>query len=305
MGKNTLAFQLALPRDYKREVFLAYHAWDGREIAERTTADGLTKGVVLCGSPALLRVTFARGAAEVVLEPDLAWACAEGFDAEAFARHLLGLDQPVEVFEAQYRTHPLLGPLIEERHGLRLPQVSPFEALVRAILGQQVSVKSAIAVRSRFIEAAGQRHASGFYCFPDAGGVLALDSGALQAAGLSRRKSETVLDICRRVHSGELPLDRWFERLSKKEMPAGEIERNLLAIRGIGPWTVAYALSRGFDWLDGSLHGDVGMRRGLERLLGVPGKLTEAEAEEWLKAFIPWRGLVTAYLWSLRAIDGP
>ena len=71
----------------------------------------------------------------------------------------------------------------------------------------------------------------------------------------------------------------------------------LSAIKGIGPWTVHYALLRGFGWLDGSLHGDVAVRNALARLLDVPS-VSQREAEQWLGAFSPWRALVAAHLWA-------
>ena len=78
---------------------------------------------------------------------------------------------------------------------------------------------------------------------------------------------------------------------------AQTIEDSLLAIKGIGPWTVHYALLRGFGWLDGSLHGDVAVRNALARLLDLPA-VSQNDAEQWLAAFAPWRALVAAHLWA-------
>lgn len=70
---------------------------------------------------------------------------------------------------------------------------------------------------------------------------------------------------------------------------------------GIGPWTLNYTLLRGFGWLDGSLHGDVAVRRGLQLLLESDEKITEAEAQTWLVEFSPWRALVAAHLWAAKS----
>jgi DNA-3-methyladenine glycosylase II len=93
-----------------------------------------------------------------------------------------------------------------------------------------------------------------------------------------------------------LPLDTWADTC-----PADEIRARLLAVRGIGPWTVNYTLLRGFGWPDGSLHGDVAVRRGLQLLLGRDDKINAAEAEDWLAEFSPWRALVAAHLWALKS----
>jgi DNA-3-methyladenine glycosylase II len=75
-------------------------------------------------------------------------------------------------------------------------------------------------------------------------------------------------------------------------------------VSGIGPWTVYYALLRGFGWLDGSLHGDAGVRRGLQVLLNSSEKVSEEHARVWLAEFSPWRALVIAHLWAVPS-SGP
>ena len=100
----------------------------------------------------------------------------------------------------------------------------------------------------------------------------------------------------RLVADGELPLDAWLQTL-----PVDAIREQLLSVRGIGPWTVAYALLRGFGWMDGSLHGDAAVRRNLQTVLGVKEKISENDARAWLAAFSPWRALLAAHLWAQSA----
>jgi 3-methyladenine DNA glycosylase/8-oxoguanine DNA glycosylase len=75
----------------------------------------------------------------------------------------------------------------------------------------------------------------------------------------------------------------------------------LLAIPGIGPWTVNYALLRGFGYLDGSLHGDVAVRRGMQTLFGSEEKINDKKAETWLEMFSPWRALIAAHIWAAQS----
>jgi DNA-3-methyladenine glycosylase II len=78
---------------------------------------------------------------------------------------------------------------------------------------------------------------------------------------------------------------------------AADVSERLLAVKGIGPWTVNYALLRGWGYADCSLHGDVAVRNAIGRLLGTerPG-LREAEA--FLQAYRPHRTMAAAYLWA-------
>ena len=287
------AFELPLPADYRQADLLNFHRRDTQAVAERVTADGLDKGMLWQGLPACLSVRFTAGRAAVALHVD---GDTPPDDAvRALAMRLLGLTQPVAAFEAAFAGHPQLGRLLAANPGLRVPQsASPFEALTWAISGQQISLAVAITLRRRLIQLAGRRHSSGLFCYPDAQALASLDADTLGQSGFSRAKAQTLLLLAREVVEGRLPLDAWLA-----EEPDEAIAERLLALKGIGPWTVDYALLRGFARLDGSLHGDAAVRRQLQRLLGQEEKLSQAFVRDWLLPYSPWRALVAAHLWAM------
>lgn len=291
---NRLDLTLELPADYRTHDLLNFHRRDAQGLAEWVTDAGLDKGILWQGIPARLALRFVDGGAGVALEVDGEVA----IDPQVLRRlaaHMLGLTQPVQAFEVEHGAHPLLGALIAANRGLRVPQsASPFEALSWAISGQQISLAVAISLRRKLIQLAGRRHSSGLFCYPDAAAVAALDEDALGQAGFSRAKSGTLLRLAREVVEGRLPLDEWLQ-----DEPAEAIGQRLLALKGIGPWTVDYALLRGFARLDGSLHGDAAVRRQLQRLLGTEEKLGQPFVRDWLLPFAPWRALVAAHLWAM------
>ncbi len=298
--KTLLRCIIDVPANFRRGDFLAFHARDTQMIAERTTARGLRKGVLWDGYPACLSISFTAMRANVILAVDGPTRIEDAERLHQMVYHMLGLDQPVEHFEAQYENHPHLGPLLAGQPGLRVPQsASPFEALSWAIIGQQVSVSAAISIRRKFIQAAGVRHSNGLWCFPDAVRVIEMEAAALQQAGFSGSKTRALLELSRSIATKALPLDEWLRTL-----PVEEMQQHLLGVRGIGPWTVSYAMLRGFGWLDGSLHGDVAVRRNMGRLLGLEEKVTEKQAQQWLAEFSPWRALVAAHLWAMQSADG-
>jgi len=286
---------LALPVNFRVHELLAFHARDREALAEQVAADTLRKGLWWQGRPVSLQIDFLPGRARVRWD-------AEGLPARdvlPLVQRMLGLTQDVERFEAQWAAHPLLGPVLQRQSGLRVPLAgTPFEALAWAIMGQQISVAAAVSLRRRLVLAAGLRHASGLYCHPQADAVLALGLEPLRAAGLSQGKAQSLLAVAEAVQAGRLPLDAWA---AAPQLPVEQIRTALLAIKGIGPWTVSYTLLRGFGWLDGSLHGDVAVRRGIERLLQEDVDMARAEA--WLAPFAPWRALVAAHLWAMQALN--
>ncbi len=213
---------------------------------------------------------------------------------------MLGLTQQVEAFERDYREHPQIGCLIKRNAGLRVPLApAPFEALAWAITGQQISVSAAVSVRRKLIRAVGLKHSSGLWCFPEPCQVAAMTQAELRRLGFSKTKAGTLIALSEQVEAGLLPLNAWIDA-----PPEEEIRARLLAIRGVGMWTINYALLRGFGCLDGSLHGDVAVRRNLQALLQRKDKVGEAEAQAWLAQFSPWRALVAAHLWAMQKTEG-
>lgn len=281
-----------LPQNFRAAEVLAFHARDPQQRAERVTGHCIDKGLMWHGHPAQLHIGIHPDHAEVTLTVD--GPPADPAHVTRLAGHMLGLSQPVEAFEAAHGHHPRLGALIAQRPGLRVPQTaSPFEALSWAITGQQISVAAAVSVRRRLIETAGLRHSGGLACYPDAATLARLDEATLRSAGLSATKARSLLTVARLAAEGQLPLDDWLHTAS-----ADTIRARLASIRGIGPWTINYTLLRGFASVDGSLHGDVAVRRGLQKLLGRAEKIDADEAEAWLARFAPWRALVAAHLWA-------
>nr|WP_067295525.1 AlkA N-terminal domain-containing protein [Marinobacterium profundum] len=288
---------IELPANYRLADFLAFHRRDLQEIAERVAPDSLTKGLHWDNCAACLHIQFKGNTAEVQLDIDNTAGSSKPSvltaQLERRARLMLGLTQPVEVFEQQYRGHSQLGTLIRSTPGLRIPlAASPFEALSWAIIGQQISVHAAISIRRRLIQAAGQQHSCGLWCYPNARQVSALKDTSLRDAGLSAGKAQTFRVLCEAIESG----------LLQPDAEGGNVEHlgaQLLQLKGIGPWTVNYTLMRGYGWLDGSLHGDVAVRRSLQQLLAMTDKPTEKQTQDWLADFSPWRALVAAHLWAL------
>lgn len=288
---------IPLPENFRADDILAFHRRDAQEVAEAVGDAALKKGMVWHGAPACLSIRFQSGQAVARLEVDGGVERGSRPVFEAMVRRMLGLTQSVDEFESRYRRHRLLGPLIARHPGLRVPlAATPFEALTWAVTGQQISVGAAVSLRRKLIVAAGACHSSGLRCYPDARQVAALGEDALRQAGFSTTKARTLLTLAQGVADNQLPLDAWVQTL-----PVTHIQERLLAVRGIGPWTVDYALLRGFGWLDGSLHGDAAVRRGLQALLGSAQKVGEKQASEWLAEFSPWRALVAAHLWAAQS----
>ena len=276
-----------LPPGYRMADVLAFHARDAEGVAEQVHATGFRKGVMIDGVPVLFDVAFGGDVAQCTLVAD---GGLPGRAADALPG-MLGLRIDPAPFAAAVRNDPLLGPLVARTPGLRIVQsASVFEALTWAIIGQQINLSFAISLRRTLILQAGRQHSSGVWCYPEAADVAALDVAALTERKFSRAKAETILRLAQLVVSGQLSLAR--------DVPVDQVVAQLLAVKGIGPWTVNYALLRGYGHADCSLHGDVAVRAALQRLLGEDVKPEMARTEAWLAQYAPYRTMVAAYLWG-------
>lgn len=292
--------KLPLPSHYLTSDFFAFHLRDQQNVAEIVEGNTLHKGLIWQQQAAKLNLMIKNQQATLSLEIDSPTVIPQESELHSLAKHLLGLNQPVEQFEAQYMTDPIIGKLIKKQQGLRIYQsANAFEALVWAIIGQQISVHAAIAIRRRFIQAVGLQHTSGIWCFPDVQQVSRVSDDTLRQAGFSIGKVVALRALCDAIENQQIDLSQQINHEN-----VNFITEQLLQIKGIGPWTVSYALLRGFNYLNGSLHGDVAVRRNLQTLLAKQEPPTAKETEKWLTSFSPWRALVAAHLWRSQSAVG-
>jgi AraC family transcriptional regulator of adaptative response / DNA-3-methyladenine glycosylase II len=181
-----------------------------------------------------------------------------------------------------------LGPLAARNPGLRLPgAIDGFEVAVRAILGQQVTVKAATTIAGRFARALGDPvqtpHAGLDRFFPQAAAVAATDAAAIAALGIVASRARAIVALARAVHAGGLRLE-----------PCAPVESTVAALErlpGVGPWTAQYIAMRALSWPDAFPHPDVAV---LNAMGESSGRRALARAEAWR----PWRSYAVLHLWK-------
>jgi DNA-3-methyladenine glycosylase II len=289
-------FPLPLPADYRLQDVLAFHRRDTESIAEEVSAERLRKGVLLDGVPVVLDIALpAAGGKDAIctVHADRTLTKSAQQQAREAAVSILGLRIDPAPFSAFTKKDKLLGALIRRQPGLRIVQsATVFEALTWAIIGQQINLTFAIALRRTFILQAGRQHSSGLWCYPDAHSAAALSLEDLTTRKFSRAKAETLLRLAQLVTNGELQLDVTSANSIE------QISAALLAVKGIGPWTVNYGLLRGYGYADCSLHGDVAIRAALQTLLGEEAKPDIKRTEQILAQYSPHRTMAAAHLWA-------
>ena len=157
-----------------------------------------------------------------------------------------------------------------------------FITLARSIVGQQISVKAAQSVWSRF-EQLPRRVTPG--------NVLKLKVDDMRAAGLSARKVEYLVDLALHFDSGRIHVKQW------QDMDDEAIVAELVAIRGIGRWTAEMFLMFHLMRPDILPLDDVGLINGISRNYFSGEPVSRSEAREVAEAWAPWRSVATWYMW--------
>lgn len=165
-----------------------------------------------------------------------------------------------------------------------------YGALLRAIVGQQLSTKAARTIFGRVLDLFGGRT-------PSPEQLLEASEEELRACGLSGRKVEYVRDLATHVLDGELELDRLGDLADE------EVIAEIVAVRGLGQWTAEMFLIFHLERPDVLSGGDLGIRKAVQIEYGLEEMPPPARVLEIGEAWRPHRSLASLYLWeSLAAV---
>jgi len=199
-----------------------------------------------------------------------------GIDAESLEKSLKALGRIEPAFAAALK-----------RVGLPEPRTGTtgYVTLLRAIVGQQVSVKAAAAIWARVEAATGGAE--------DPANMVATSEEDLRAAGLSRQKISYVKSLADEVVSGRLDFDK---------LPADDEEAiaHLTAVKGIGRWTAEIYLLFAEGRPDIWPAGDLAIQIEVGVIMGLEGKPTEKEIRALSEAWRPHRGAAAVFAWHHR-----
>ena len=162
-----------------------------------------------------------------------------------------------------------------------------YQALVESIIGQQLSVKAAAAIRDRFV---------GLFddAFPTPKHIIAVDVETYRSIGLSRPKARYIIDLAEHVLDGRVRFDRL------DTMPNQDIIDELTTVKGIGAWTVHMFLMFCMARLDVLPVGDLGIRNAVEKNYELEFVDTSSAVENVAKHYSwhPYESIASYYLWQ-------
>ena len=289
-GSLTLRLPYRPPLDWPRMLaFLAGRAIAGTEVV---TDDTYQRAIDLPGTRGLLAVRPLPAEAQVELRLSLVTPLpGDLLEVTRRLARLFDLHADAAAIMAHLEKDAALRPALRRLPGLRVPGAwDPFEMAVRAILGQQVSVKGATTLMGRVVRKFGAPLQDSpdprlTHYFP-APAVLA--RADLSGLGLTGQRIATVQALAAAVAEGRLRWDAFRD--------LDDAVAQLTALPGIGAWTAHYIAMRALGEPDAFPTGDLGLLKGLAALTGTP--ITKKQLDERAAAWRPWRAYATLALWQ-------
>ena len=209
---------------------------------------------------------------------------------------------------------PNMKPLVEKHHcaifsakGLA-EEIDPFRSLTSGIMGQQVSGAAAKAIKNKFIGLFNEGN-EGTPVFPTPTQVAATDITRLRLAGLSQRKAEYIQGLAEKFRDGELSTDMLMNASDD------EVMEKLIAVRGLGKWSVEMFACFGLKRMDILSTGDLGVQRGMAAFFGKDVKklkakgggkwkyMSEQDMLDKSEPYAPYRSLFMWYMWRVEEVD--
>jgi AraC family transcriptional regulator of adaptative response / DNA-3-methyladenine glycosylase II len=269
--------------------FLRVRAFAG---VEHVTDTAYARTVRIGATTGWLRVTHARAQHALVVElpPHLAPALPAVLRR---VRALFDLDARPDVIARHLRRDARLAPGVRATPGLRVPGAfNGFELGVRAILGQQVTVKGATTLCGRLAQAFSDPIVTPFaeLCrlSPSPDRLAAARPADVARHGIVGARARSLVALAKAHVSGAIDLDR-------RDAPRpDDVVRRLLDVPGIGPWTAQYIAMRALAWPDAFPKEDVAVRRAL-------GNATATKADALAESWRPWRSYAVMHLWQMAA----
>jgi AraC family transcriptional regulator of adaptative response / DNA-3-methyladenine glycosylase II len=285
---STIRLRVKYREPFDFESLIAFYAIRATPGVERTVDGCYRRNFVLDGEAGSFEVSNDPAERQLVCD-------VEGGSSRSLmtilnrVRRMFDVDAIPEDVNETLSLDPQLKKLVGHHPGLRLPGAfDEFETAVRAIVGQQVSVKGATTVMGIIAERYGARYGNELV-FPDAQTLSKLDPMHLPMPG---KRAQAIRELARRIHAREIRFD---------EADENDFIESLISIPGIGPWTAQYISLRARGNPDAFLHGDLVIRKVALQLLDIEKESDLiAYAEQWR----PWRGYAGMHLWRYAADQG-
>src|SRR5262249_11657998 len=292
---HAVSIRMRLPRDFDFPWLLEFLGARGVPGMEEIVGGAYRRSLRLRGQAIAFELQVRQdGAQAQVLLARLA-----GNIERQVARKLLirmfDLDADLAEFRSAIQADAFMRDLVRQRPAMRLPiYIDPFEGIVRAVCGQQVSLAAARTVTGRLVQRYGTVapliSGRALQVFPDPGTLASVPVATLRNIGLTNAKASAIRTVANALIEGSLCVE------ALRAEPPALVRDTLESLPGIGPWTASYIQMRVFGDRDAFPASDLGIAKALK-------ETNKEAAEKRSLAWQPWRAYATLHLWNSLKTD--
>lgn len=289
---------IAFPENFDMNVNLGYLTREKNECMYEIENDTITKIIAIGEIWSLVQISVINKQMVVQFlnntRPNEKWKREE---IVKYIYEWFDLNNDLTPFYEMANADPLLKMPAQKFYGLRVIGIPDlFEALCWGVLGQQINLAFAYSLKKQFVERFGESidwNGKKYWVFPPYERIAQLTPTDLADIKMTVKKSEYIIGIAKLMASGEL------SRGKLMKMNFKDAEKNLIKIRGIGPWTANYVLMRCLRFQSAFPIDDVGLINSIKILRNMERKPTKDEILELSLPWENWEAYATFYLWRV------
>ena len=292
--------EIKVPNIFSWDEILVYLNREPNEVMYRINHKTLRRAFKIEEKIYLCDISFneRKNVIEVILLNDVHWSKIEQTMVINFIVEWFDLQTDINPFYELAKEDLILNPLINKFYGLRLVGMPDFyEAITWGILGQQINLQFAYTLKRRFTEKFGEKityEELDYWIYPEAKRIAETTIEDLLELRLTLRKAEYLLDISKQIANDDISKSYFLSFEDAKI-----IEKEMIKIRGIGPWTANYVLMRCFRKNEAFPMADIGLLNGIKVIENLSEKPDTTKMlalkEDWEK----WASYATFYIWRL------
>jgi len=273
----------------------------------RSYENGRFRQVIRVNSKLFLATVEAAGAVDkpkvhVELKSNTAITAQDKKTAAEAVNALCNLNFDLNPFYEAVKNDHVMANITRKLRGLKSPTTpTVFEALVDAVVEQQISIKVAHAIEARITKNFGDAldlESDVYYAYPTPQRLASVSIEELRQCGLSFRKAEYIKGAAALIAEGKLELEKFRSYESSEQ-----IIKELDAVRGIGVWTAEFTMLRGMRRLEALPADDLGLRRDISRYYCDGKVIQSTEARRIAEGWGSWKGLAAYYLVVASMLD--
>ncbi|MFD2520990.1 DNA-3-methyladenine glycosylase family protein [Emticicia soli] len=281
------------PEEFSYKELLKFLSRNEKECLHSIKDDIIYKVLEIENELVLFSISFDNGLIAVIHTDNQSPAVQEV--VRNYIEDWFDLNADLKTFYAIAQQDPVLHQLCQKYHGLRMVGMpNLFESLVWSVIGQQINLNFAYALKQRLVHTFGKSitfQGETFYALPTPERLAKLTIEDFQPHQFSRAKAQYIINISNAFAEGSL------SQQALALLSYDEIKQQLVAIKGVGNWTANYSMMKSLKSYDAFPVEDVGLHNAVKTQYSLGGKPTIAELHQMAEPWAGWRGYATFYFW--------